>query len=111
MTSRVPKAAGTVTDSEPRSGPDVLDDGDRLRYAHGMSIPVDQIVAEALRLPAPVRAFVAEKLIESLDTERDEGLSPAWREEVCKRCREIEDGLVELRHAEDVFAKAHAALG
>ena len=67
-------------------------------------------MSEALRLPRQARAFVAEKLIESLDAEPDVPLSPAWREEVRRRCREVDAGLVELRDAEDVFAKAHAAL-
>lgn len=63
-----------------------------------------------MALPAQARAFVAEKLIESLDAEKDAELSPAWREEVLRRCREMDEGSVELRDAEDVFAKAYAAL-
>jgi hypothetical protein len=71
----------------------------------------EKLVAEALRLPLRVRAFVAEKLIESLDARSEAELSPAWREEVRKRCREMDEGVVELREAEAVFEKAHAALG
>ena len=52
------------------------------------------------------RAFVAEKLIESLDIVSGEDLSPAWRDEVRKRCHEMDEGKVELLHADDVFAKA-----
>ena len=76
-----------------------------------MSITAEKLVAEALGLPPQVRAFVAEKLIESLDTAAESDLSPAWREEIRKRCREVDDGLVKLRDAENVFAKAHATLG
>ncbi|HQE45299.1 MAG TPA: addiction module protein, partial [Phycisphaerae bacterium] len=65
-----------------------------------MSTPVDKIISEALQLPAQARAFVAEKLIDSLDAEPGDELSPAWREEVSKRCRQIDEGLVELRDAE-----------
>ena len=75
-----------------------------------MSTTADKVVADALSLPAPARAFVAEKLIESLDAEPGDELSPAWKEEVRRRCRELDDGAVELRSAEDVFAKAYAAL-
>ena len=75
-----------------------------------MSTTVDKIVSEALGLPAQARAFVAEKLIESLDTEAGGELSAAWKEEVRKRCREVDEGLVELRNAEEVFAKAYSAL-
>jgi hypothetical protein len=49
-------------------------------------------------------------MIESLDAEPGEELSPAWREEVRRRCHEVDEGLVELRDAADVFAKAYAAI-
>ena len=54
---------------------------------------------------------LAEKLIESLDTEPGPELSPAWREEVRRRCREVDEGLVALRDAEDFFTRAHSELG
>ena len=75
-----------------------------------MSTTLDKIVAEALDLSPQARAFLAAKLIESLDAEPDGELSEALRQELRKTCREVEEGLVELRDAEDVFAKAHAAL-
>lgn len=68
-------------------------------------------MAEVLSLSPQARAFVAEKLIESLDAEAEVILSPAWREELKKRCREIDEGTVALRDAEDVFARGYAALG
>jgi len=70
----------------------------------------ENLVAEALGLPLRVRAFVAEKLIESLDAAQSAELSDPWREEVRKRCREMDEGLVELHDADDVFAKAYAQL-
>ncbi|MCP4642511.1 MAG: addiction module protein [bacterium] len=75
-----------------------------------MSTSADKIVADALSLPPEARAFVAERLLESLDADPGAELSPAWREEVGKRCREVEEGLVELRDAADAFAKAYDAL-
>jgi hypothetical protein len=76
-----------------------------------MAASIDRIISEALELPPQARAFVAEKLIESLDVEAAAEISPAWREEVRKRCRQIDEGLVRLRDAEDVFARARSALG
>jgi len=76
-----------------------------------MNANVDKIISEALELTPQARAFVAEKLIESLDAEPAAELSPAWREEIRRRSEEIDRGLVELRDAEDVFAIARAALG
>ena len=75
-----------------------------------MSTNVDKIVSEALTLSPQARAFVAEKLIESLDAEKGPDLSPEWRDELNKRCKEIDKGEVELRNAEDVFKKAYASL-
>jgi len=49
--------------------------------------------------------------MESLDEPTDNDMSSAWREAIQKRCREIDEGLVELRDADDVFAKAYEALG
>ncbi len=76
-----------------------------------MPTSLEQIVSDALSLPPQARAFVAERLIESLDTEPAPGLSPAWRADVRRRCHELDEGLVKLRSAEDVFAGAFTALG
>lgn len=76
-----------------------------------MKSPIDTIIAEVLALSPQARAFVAEKLIESPDSEPEVVLSAAWREEVRKRCREVDEGSVELHDAEEVFARAYAALG
>jgi len=76
-----------------------------------MNMTADKIVSEALDLSPQARAFVAEKLIESLDAPPGAEISPAWREEIRKRCREMDEGLVQLQDAADVFAKAYAKLG
>ena len=75
-----------------------------------MAVTAEQIVNEALSLTPQARAFVAERLIESLDATPGEQLSAAWRTEVQKRCREIDTDGVELRDAADVFAAAYATL-
>lgn len=80
-------------------------------YTVFMKTAMDTIIAEVLSLSPQARAFVAEKLIESLDAEPEVTLSAAWREEVRRRCDEIDRGTVKLRDAGDVFASAYAALG
>jgi len=75
-----------------------------------MTVKAEQIVAQALELPGPIRAFVAEKIIESLDVAAPDELSPAWKEEVRRRCKEVDQGAVELRDAQAVFDKAFASL-
>ncbi len=75
-----------------------------------MSIKADKVMSEALSLSPHARAFVAERLIESLDFSLEEELSPAWRAELRKRCQDMDNGTVELRDAADVFNRAYAAL-
>ncbi|MBL7220491.1 MAG: addiction module protein [Phycisphaerae bacterium] len=75
-----------------------------------MSTKVEKILTDALALCPQARAFVAERLIESLDATVGSEISPAWREEIQKRCREVDEGLVELRNAEDVFARAYGSI-
>ena len=75
-----------------------------------MSTTAEKVVLEALGLPASLRAFVAEKLIESLDASDAPPLSSEWRKEVRRRCAEMDQGTAEIRDADAVFAKAYAAL-
>jgi hypothetical protein len=75
-----------------------------------MSTTAEKVVLEALGLPASLRAFVAEKLIESLDVPEAPALSSEWRKEVRRRCAAMDRGTAEFRDADAVFAKAIAAL-
>ena len=76
-----------------------------------MATTADKVMAEALELPRTLRAYMAEKLIESLDADEEAApLSPAWREEIRRRCEEMDAMRVELLDADEVFARAHAAL-
>jgi hypothetical protein len=75
-----------------------------------MKTELDKILSEALELPAPLRAFLASKLIESLDANGARELSSEWKEEIRRRCREIDEEAVRLVDAEEAFAKAYARL-
>ena len=75
-----------------------------------MSITAEKVMMEAMGLPPVLRAFVAEKLIESLDAPDVPALSAKWKKEVRRRCAEVDRGTAELHDAEAVFAKAYAAL-
>lgn len=68
-----------------------------------MTTETQNVIESALHLPSQIRAFLADKLLESLDVENNEELSPAWRDELIKRCKEIDDGVVKLVPAERVF--------
>jgi len=75
-----------------------------------MGLPAEKIIAEALELPREVRALVAERLIESLEFEEPLELSDEWREEIRRRCKEIDDGTVELLDGDEVFARLYASI-
>ena len=53
-----------------------------------------KILQEALSLPATERAHLAAALIQSLDAEPESDVEEAWRAEVARRVRELDEGLV-----------------
>jgi hypothetical protein len=71
-----------------------------------MSISAEKVVTEAMGLPPALRAFVAEKLIESLDVPDTPPLSAKWKKEIRRRCKAMDRGEIKLRDASAVFAKA-----
>ena len=54
-----------------------------------------RVLEEALTLPAEERAKLAACLIDSLDPEEEAGVEEAWRIEVARRIRELDDGTVQ----------------
>ena len=75
-----------------------------------MTMSTDTIIEQALHLPRESRAFLAEKLLESLDFEEFE-VSPKWMEEIRRRCREIDDGTVDLVPGDHVFEEIDRQIG
>jgi putative addiction module component (TIGR02574 family) len=76
-----------------------------------MKANAKKILEEAMQLEPGVRAMIAETLLESLDFEEDFEISQAWREEIQRRCDQIDRGEAELIDSETVMAelrKKHA---
>jgi putative addiction module component (TIGR02574 family) len=71
-----------------------------------MSPETENVMKKALQLPREARALIAEKLLESLDFEEPFEVSSEWKEEIARRCREIDEGTVELIPGEDVLKEA-----
>ncbi|HET6763692.1 MAG TPA: addiction module protein [Longimicrobiaceae bacterium] len=69
---------------------------------------VNEVEAEALKLPSTERARLAEVLIASLD-EEDE-IARAWADEAERRYERMRTGAVTGIPAEDVFARIRAKL-
>jgi putative addiction module component (TIGR02574 family) len=75
-----------------------------------MTKTVEKVMRDAMELSTPLRAFVAERLIESLDNEETPELSAKWKTEIRQRCKEIESGTAKMYSAETVFKRAYASL-
>lgn len=75
-----------------------------------MSPTVEKLFREAVDLPEGDRAELAGRLLDSLETERDEGVEAAWAEEIERRIRQIDSGEVKTIPWEEVRAKLCAHL-
>lgn len=69
---------------------------------------VEQLEAEALKLPRGVRAHLAERLISSLD--EDSEVEQAWEAEAERRYQEYLAGEMESVSASDALAEIRADL-
>lgn len=78
-----------------------------------MTMPVEQLEAEALALPAHDRARLVERLIASLDGEEEEDpveLERAWEAEIRRRLEEHRAGRSTTYPSSEVIAEARARL-
>jgi hypothetical protein len=72
---------------------------------------VEQILKEIASMPAPTRAFIAEKILEMLDFEEQINLSPEWMQLIKQRAEDIDVGLVQMVNADEVMTGIWADLG
>lgn len=70
-----------------------------------MKSEIEDIAKKALKLSSTARAYLAEMLLESLDHEEDFLVSDEWLSEIHHRCRDIDDGKIQLISAEDALAQ------
>ena len=68
-----------------------------------MTMTVEQIEAEALKLPEPARADLLGRLMHSLTDVADRGVAEAWAQEAVRRDDEMESGSVAGVPATEVF--------
>ena len=76
-----------------------------------MALPIDQLTAEALQLPAGSRAELADQLIESLASADMGEIQKLWTAEAIRRRDEIKSGLVEVIPGEQVLAEVRRVVG
>ena len=76
-----------------------------------MTSKLEHLVEEVLELPTESRAFLAERLLESIDGGEDFAVSTAWQKEIRRRCRELEAGTARTYPAAQVLREMRAARG
>lgn len=74
-----------------------------------MSVAAEK-VAEMLALSPEDRAFLARRLIASLDEMTDAEAETQWRDAIDRRSKEIEEGRVQCRPVENVIEEIKAKL-
>jgi Putative addiction module component len=77
-----------------------------------MTVAAAKIAEEALALPVEDRADLADRLVQSLDTEKDHVWRDQWEEEALKRLEEVRTGAVRLvpgRAAMDILRRKFGA--
>ena len=57
-----------------------------------MTKSAENLLHEALQLPEGERAEIAAKLIQSLESESEEGVDAAWAAEIERRCAALDSG-------------------
>ncbi len=75
-----------------------------------MSLTLDQLAKEALLLPAPLRAELADILVESLGTAQSDEVQSLWINEAIRRRDEVRSGQVQPIPGEQVMAEARRLL-
>ncbi len=64
---------------------------------------VEQILQEIASMPVPTRAFIAEKILEMLDSEEQIELSPEWMSTIQQRIDDIDANNVQMIGLEAAF--------
>jgi len=75
-----------------------------------MSTNLDQLTADAMKLPLRDRVQLAQRLISTLDDEVEADTEALWFAEAERRLDELRSGKVQGIPAEDFFRKAREAL-
>jgi putative addiction module component (TIGR02574 family) len=75
-----------------------------------MSSNLDQLTADAMKLPLRERVQLAQRLVSNLDDEVESGVEELWFAEAERRLEEIRSGKVEGVDADDAFRSAREAL-
>jgi putative addiction module component (TIGR02574 family) len=76
-----------------------------------MPMTLDQLAQEALALPTESRALLADKLVESLDTEELGQIDRLWATEAKRRRDEVRQGRVQTVPGDEALARVRRSVG
>lgn len=71
-----------------------------------MDKSMKKLIDEVLNLPIEMKAYLAEKLLENLETDFNADISIEWKNEIDRRCAEIDSGISVLKDSDEVFKNA-----
>jgi len=75
-----------------------------------MSSNLDQLTADAMKLPVRDRVQLAQRLISTLDDEGEDGAEELWFTEAARRLEELRSGKVQGVDSDEAFRTAREAL-
>jgi len=75
------------------------------------SMSLDELEKEAMQLPAPSRALLADKLVESLGSAALDEIQKLWAAEAIRRRDEVHSGRVKPIPGDDVLAEVRRIVG
>ena len=76
-----------------------------------MPLTLDQITEEAIKLPPASRALLADKLVQSLESENTGEIQQLWSVEAIRRRDEIRSGQVQPIPGEQVIEEVRRLVG
>jgi excinuclease UvrABC ATPase subunit len=83
----------------------------RTEYYFAMPLTLEQLTAEALRLPVESRVLLADRLVESLDTGEFDDIEGLWTAEAIRRRDEVRSGKVKSIPGEKVLDEVRRLVG
>lgn len=76
-----------------------------------MALTLEQLTAEAMRLPLESRALLADRLVESLDSAELDDIQRLWTAEAIRRRDEVRSGRVHSIPGEQVMDEVRRLVG
>jgi putative addiction module component (TIGR02574 family) len=80
------------------------------RETNNMSIFIEQLAQDLMILGQAERAFLAHRLLDSLEDDADETVKLAWQQEISQRRQDLQSGLVNCTPVDEVITQLRGIL-